>query len=73
MQFGHISPSFRKIIPDVIKDYPDAKEEMDSTFPTPFRTLIQSTFLVNTEHAHDLKTRRSITGFIGYVGSNPVI
>ena len=34
---------------------------------------MQSIFLVDSDHTHDIKTRQSITGLIGYVGSNPVI
>ena len=33
---------------------------------------MDSTFLVDSDHAHGLVTRRSLTGWIGYVGSSPV-
>ena len=46
---------------------------MDSNFPTPFRPLVKSIFLVNSYHTHELKTCRSTTGLIGYIGGNPVI
>ena len=73
MQFNRIFPKFLKLTSDFIKDYPDAKEEMDPDFPTPFGPLMQSTFLVDYDHSHDLKLRCSITGLIDYVGSTPVI
>ena len=73
MQFDRISPNFHKLIPDFIKDYPDTKEEIDSAFPAPFGPFIRSTFLVDSDHEHDLKTRRSITILIGYFGCTSVI
>ena len=33
---------------------------------------METTILVYSDHAHDLATRRSITGLLGYVGSTPV-
>ena len=66
-------PNFRKLIPDFIKDYPDAKENMNIAFSTPFRYLMQSIFLVYSEHAHDLKPLRSITGLIFYFGTTHLI
>ena len=68
-----ISYVLRKLIPDFIKDYPDAKEEMDTTFPTTFGNLTHSTFLADSDHVHDLRSRQSVTGLIGYVGSIPYI
>ena len=73
MQLNCVSPKFRKLVYDFIKDYPDEKKEIDLTFPTLFGPLIQSIFLVCSDHTHGLKTRRSITGLIGYIGINPVI
>ena len=34
---------------------------------------LQITFLVDSDHAHDKKTRRSISGIVGFVGSTPVL
>ena len=61
-----------KLIPDFLKDYPDAKEELDPSFSQSFGPVMDSTFLFDSDHAHDLVTRRSLTGWIGYVGSTPV-
>ena len=73
MQFNRIAPNFQKLIPDFTKYYPDAIEEMDPFFPSVSDPLLQTTFLVDANHAHDLKTRRSITGLIGYVGSTQLL
>ena len=60
-------------IPGFLEDYPDAKEEMDAGFPQPFGETLQTSICVDSDHAHDLKTRRSITGLIAFVGSTPVV
>ena len=59
--------------PDFLKDYPDAKEELDPGFPKSFGPILETTILVDSDHAHDQKTRRSLTGLIAFVGSTPVI
>lgn len=46
---------------------------MDPGFPRPFGPVMETTFIVDSDHAHDLKTRRSLTGVLGYVGSTLVI
>ena len=53
---------------DFLKEYQDATEDMDQFPPARGRPL-QTTFLVDSDHAHDRKTRRSVTGMIGFVGS----
>ena len=73
MQFQRSEPNFEKLIPDFIKDYPDSIEEFDPGFPEPFGPVLQNTILVDSDHAHDLATRRSLSGMIGYVGSTPVV
>ncbi len=59
--------------PGFLEDYPNAREELDSGFPRPFGETLQTSICVDADHAHDLKTRRSITGLIAFVGSTPVI
>ena len=54
------------------EQYPDAFEELDERFPVPFGPPIQSSIFFDSDHAHDLKTKRSCTGIIVYVGSTPV-
>jgi hypothetical protein len=41
---------------------PDAEEEMPNDLPTPKGPKISMTVFVDTDHANDLVTRRSITG-----------
>ena len=38
-----------------------------------FEQVLQHTFLVDSDHSHDLETHKSITGLIGYVGSTPTV
>ena len=33
MKFNRTSPKFEKLRPDFLEDYPDAKEELDPSFP----------------------------------------
>ena len=72
MQFTRTKPDYDVIRPDFLADYPDAKEETDN-FPPSFGPVLETTFMVDSDHAHDLKTRRSLTGVLGYVGSTLVI
>ena len=67
------SPDFTALRPDFLKDYPNAVEEIDPSFPRPFGDILQTTILVDSDHAHDLVTRKSITGLLAYVGSTPVL
>ena len=73
MKFKRTKPDYDAIKQDFLEDYPDAKEEMDPSFPLPFGPIMETTFMVDSDHAHDLKTRRSLTGVLGYVGSTLVI
>ena len=73
LQFKRTNPNYEAIRPDFLKDYSDAQEEMDPKFPRPFGPIMETTFMVDSDHAHDSKTRRSLTGVLGYVGSTLVI
>ena len=65
--------SIEKYKPDFLMDYPDAKEELDPHCPKPFGMKeLPITIFVDSDHAHDRKTRRSITGLIAFIGSTPV-
>ena len=59
------------IRPDFLHEYPDAVEDFDPHFPPARGRELQITFLCDADHAHDQRTRRSITGLFGYVGSTP--
>ena len=52
--------------------YPDVFEELDKRFLILFGPAIQSSIFFDSDHAHDLKTKRSCTRIIIYVGSTPV-
>ena len=73
MQFERTKPDYEALKSDFLKDYPDAKEEIDPGFPVPFGPVMETTFMVDSDHAHDLKTRRSLTGILGFVGSTLVL
>ena len=72
MHFEMQEPIFLALRPDFLKEYPDAKEEVDPNFPAPYGHPLETTILVDSDHAHDKKTRRSLTGLIVFVGSTPV-
>ena len=59
---------------DWTEQYPGAIEEMDEKFPTPLLGKeFTTTIYFDSDHAHDEKTRRSITGMIAFIlGSTPV-
>ena len=71
MSFGRKN-SVKNLIPDFLKDYLDAEEELEPSFPRSFGPLIDSTFFVDFDHAHDLVTRRSFIGCIVYIRSTSV-
>ena len=73
MDYKRITPKYEAVIPDFVKDYPDAKEEIAVHFPKSFGPVMETTIMVDADHAHDQKTRRSLTGLIAFVGSTPVI
>ena len=52
--------------------YPDAKEEIDDKVPEPLLDELKITAYVDSDHAHDKVSRRSMTGLIIFVGRTPV-
>ena len=40
MKFNRTKPEFKKLIPDFMKDYPDAIEEVDPGFPLSFGPVL---------------------------------
>ena len=52
--------------------YPDSEEMLDPAVPEPLFDEIKITAFVDSDHAHDKLTRRSITGLIIFVGRTPV-
>jgi hypothetical protein len=52
--------------------YPDAEEEIPKDLPTSKGPKVRMTVYVDTDHAHDLVTRRLITGILVMVNNTPV-
>ncbi|CAJ1948049.1 unnamed protein product [Cylindrotheca closterium] len=57
---------------DFLEEYPDAKEDRDPKEPKAFGKPVQTSVFFDANLAHDLVTRRSITGLLVYVGSTLV-
>lgn len=58
---------------DFLDEYRDAFEEIDPKFPKARGRELQTTLIVDSDHNHDKRTRRSITVLIVYVRSTPTI
>mmetsp|Transcript_52228 Transcript_52228/g.78006 ORF Transcript_52228/g.78006 Transcript_52228/m.78006 type:complete len:1156 (-) Transcript_52228:781-4248(-) len=58
--------------PDFLAEYPDAEEEIDPNLPAAYGDELDTSIFFDADHAHDHKTRRSITGIIVCVGRAPV-
>jgi hypothetical protein len=52
--------------------YPDASEEIPKDLPPEKRPRIRMTIYVDADHAHDLVTRRSITGILVMLYKTPI-
>jgi hypothetical protein len=52
--------------------YPEAEEELPKDMPTPLGAPAYTTCFVDADHAHDLVTRRSVTGILTFMNSMPV-
>ena len=72
MEFSRTQSEFKMLIPGFLKDYLYVLDELDSGFPIAFGPVTETTILVDSDHAHDKKTHRSLTGWITFVDSNPV-
>ena len=64
-----IQPSFHE---DFLEDYRNAKEDDNFDFPTPYGPELDTSIFWDADHAHDIKTRRSISGILGFIGSTPI-
>ena len=49
--------------PDFLEDYPDAEEDISPDMPPAFGPELETSIFFDTDHAHDVVTRRSIIGF----------
>ena len=54
------------------EQYPGATEELPKDMPTPKGKEVKITVYVDADHAHDLVTRRSVTGIILFINNTPV-
>jgi hypothetical protein len=52
--------------------YPDAMEEMPPNMPEPKGKSIKITVYKDADHAHDLVTRRSVTGILMFANNMPI-
>jgi hypothetical protein len=52
--------------------YPDAEEEIPNDLPAPKGSKVRMTVYVDADHAHDLVTRRSITGILVMLNNTSV-
>ena len=52
--------------------YPDAEEEIPNDLPMSKGTKVRMTVYVDADHAHDLVTRRSITGILVMLNNTPI-
>ena len=58
---------------DWSSEYPDATEELDTDrLPRAFGDAFPNYVFFDADHAHDLRTRRSVSGILCIVGSTPV-
>jgi len=58
---------------DFSDDYRDAIEEKDPKLPKAYGDELETSIFFDSDHAHDRKTLRSISGILGFVGSTPVM
>ena len=52
--------------------YPDSKEELPPDIPKPKGKPVQMTTCFDANHAHDLDTRRSVTGVLLFLNKIPI-
>jgi hypothetical protein len=65
--------SFESKVHDNWKEfYPDAEEELPPGMPEPLGKKARFTCYVDADHAHDVVTRRSVTGIILLLNSTPI-
>ena len=73
MQFNRTKPEFYNLVPDFLEDYLHTKDKVDPPLPQSFGLMLNTTILVNSDHTHNRKTRRSLTGLFVFVGSTPIL
>ena len=63
---------YSKLVEEFKEDYPKSVEEIDDYLPPPMVDELANNVFVDSDHAHDNVTRRSIAGFIMLVGRTPL-
>jgi hypothetical protein len=58
--------------PNWMEFYPDASEEIPKDLPPEKGTRVRMTVYVDADHAHDLVTRRSVTGILVMIYNTPI-
>lgn len=58
---------------DFGNQYTYFKEDMDPRFPDPIMKELDINIFVDADHCHDKTTGRSITGYLGLIGSTPSV
>jgi hypothetical protein len=53
--------------------YVYAHKELDPKFPTPLGEELNASIYFDSDHAHDKKTGRSISGIVVFLGNTPII
>ena len=72
LYFGNVDCMDEDLSEELQKAYPEASEEVDSNVPDPRVDEMKISVFVDSDHAHDKVTRRSMTGMIIFVGRTPV-
>ena len=60
-------------VKELLDKYPEASEDIDEGFLEPRGRPISTPVYIDSEHAHDHVTRRSVSGVLSFVGSAPII
>ena len=58
---------------DWIEWYPDAEEELPPDMPEPKGKSVRITVYLDADHAHDVVTRRSVTGILILLNNTPIL
>ena len=70
-QYFELDPS-NIIHADLLHEYNDASEDIDTNLPKPYGLPLQTSLHAYSDHAHERKIRRSVSGILVYVGKTPV-
>jgi hypothetical protein len=68
----HVSQTLPTMKHDWTEFYPDATEEIPSDAPTPLGRPATTVCYVDADHAHDVVTRRSVSGILLFVNNMPI-